>query len=148
VIVSPDETRELAEAVILDHDGRPRNFGTVENATHQAEGYSPLCGDRYTVSLRLESDLIQEVQFHGFGCAISKSSASIMTVQVMGRTAEAALDRLGQLERALNGQSTSDLGDLAYLVGVRDFPTRAKCALLPWRALVAALRGETAVQVL
>jgi nitrogen fixation NifU-like protein len=147
VIGIPDETRELAEAVILDHDARPRNFGTVANATHRAEGYSPLCGDRYTVSLCLRGDRIQEVQFHGFGCAMSKSSASIMTEQIVGGTVAAALDRLALLEGALLGRSEGDLGDLVHLLGARDYPTRAKCALLPWRALEAALKGESAVQV-
>ena len=148
MIVFPDEARALAEAVILDHDGRPRNFGTVEHATHMAEGYSPFCGDRYTVSLRLTDAVIQDVQFHGFGCAISKSSASIMTDQIKGETTEAALKRLAALERALLGHPEEDLGDLSHLLGVREYPTRAKCALLPWRALEAALKGEAAVQVL
>lgn len=147
MIASPDETRELAEAVILDHDGRPRNFGWVENATHRAEGYSPLCGDRYTISLRLEADVIQDVRFHGFGCAISKSSASIMTEQIKGGTTQTALGRLALLESALMGQPSDELGELAHLLGVREFPTRAKCALLPWRALEAALRGGPDVQV-
>ncbi len=148
MIVFPDEVRELAEAVILDHDGRPRNFGTVEDATHQAEGYSPLCGDRYSVSLRLQSNVVREVRFHGFGCAVSKSSASIMTEQIKGGTVEAALNRLALLEGALRGRSAVDLGDLAHLLGVREYPTRAKCALLPWRALEAALAGRNRVEVL
>ncbi|NNE68807.1 MAG: SUF system NifU family Fe-S cluster assembly protein [Rhodothermales bacterium] len=143
--------RETAEAVILDHDSRPRNFGSLDSATHSAEGYSPLCGDRYVVALRLADGCIESIRFDGFGCAISKASASMMTELVSGETPAAVLTRLRGLRHALTGPAGEfdgeALGDLACLLGVREYPTRAKCALLPWRALEAALDGRPRVEV-
>lgn len=149
-LAEPD--RELAEAVILDHDARPRNFGKLGGASHQAEGYSPLCGDRYSVALRLEDDQIVEVRFEGFGCAISKASASMMTELVNGQSSSAAVALLEGLEQALMQpggvtlEALDDLGELRYLLGVREYPTRVKCALLPWRTLQASLEGRTHVE--
>jgi len=137
------ELRELYQEVILDHNKHPRNFGEIEGADRHAEGYNPLCGDRLTVYLNLEKDVITEAAFQGSGCAISKASASLMTDAVKGKTvAEARLlfDRFhAMITNSANENSESQVGKLAVLAGVRDYPMRVKCAILAWHALRAAV---------
>ena len=137
------DLRELYQEVILDHNKHPRNFGEIEGADRHAEGYNPLCGDRLTVYLNLEKDVIIEVAFQGSGCAISKASASLMTDAVKGKTvAEARLlfDRFhAMITNSANENSESQVGKLAVLAGVRDYPMRVKCAILAWHALRAAV---------
>ena len=136
------ELRELYQEVILDHNKHPRNFGEIEGADRHAEGYNPLCGDRLTVYLNLEKDVITEAAFQGSGCAISKASASLMTDAVKGKTvAEARLlfDRFhAMITNSANENFESQVGKLAVLAGVRDYPMRVKCAILAWHALRAA----------
>jgi nitrogen fixation NifU-like protein len=142
------ELRDLYQEVILDHSKRPKNFGELAGANRQAEGYNPLCGDRETVYVRLEDDVLKEVGFRGQGCAISTASASMMTESVKGRTraeAEALFDRFHDLITGKNDGSRPgrpELGKLAVFSGVREFPVRIKCATLPWHTLKAALAGE------
>ena len=137
------DLRELYQEVILDHNKHPRNFGEIEGSDRHAEGYNPLCGDRLTVYLNLEKDVITEVAFQGSGCAISKASASLMTDAVKGKTvAEARLlfDRFhAMITNNANENSESQIGKLAVLAGVRDYPMRVKCAILAWHALRAAV---------
>jgi nitrogen fixation NifU-like protein len=137
------DLRELYQEVILDHNKYPRNFGEIEGSDRHAEGYNPLCGDRLTVYLNLEKDVITEVAFQGSGCAISKASASLMTDAVKGKTvAEARLlfDRFhAMITNNANENSESQIGKLAVLAGVRDYPMRVKCAILAWHALRAAV---------
>lgn len=137
------ELRELYQEVILDHNKHPRNFGEIEGADRHAEGYNPLCGDRLTVYLNLEKDVITEAAFQGSGCAISKASASLMTDAVKGKTvAEARLlfDRFhAMITNSANENFESQVGKLAVLAGVRDYPMRVKCAILAWHALRAAV---------
>jgi nitrogen fixation protein NifU and related proteins len=134
----------LYQQVILDHYRRPRNVGPLVDA-HHADGHNPLCGDRVTVYVSLSGLFVAEATFEGSGCAICVASASLMTESVRGRTV-AEVDRLaGQvhdLVAAAPGAPVSDLGALAALAGVRQFPVRAKCALLPWRALSAAIHEQ------
>ena len=146
------ELRELYQEVILDHSKRPRNFGEPAGANRRAEGYNPLCGDRETVFVRLEDDLLKDVGFRGAGCAISTASASMMTEAVKGRTraeAEALFERFHDLITGRDGHTGAaapELGKLAVFSGVREFPVRVKCATLPWHTLRAALAGaETTV---
>jgi nitrogen fixation NifU-like protein len=146
------DLRELYQEVILDHSKRPRNFGEPAGANRRAEGYNPLCGDRETVYVRLESDVLEDVGFRGSGCAISTASASMMTESLKGRTreeAEALFERFHDLITGSNGESDgprAELGKLAVFSGVREFPIRVKCATLPWHTLKAALDGaETTV---
>lgn len=146
------DLRELYQEVILDHSKRPRNFGELAGANRQAEGYNPLCGDRETVYVRLEGDVLEDVGFRGSGCAISTASASIMTESLKGRTrteAETLFERFHDLITGSNGESDgprAELGKLAVFSGVREFPVRVKCATLPWHTLKAALDGaETTV---
>jgi nitrogen fixation NifU-like protein len=141
------ELRELYQEVILDHSKRPRNFGELPGANRSAEGYNPLCGDRETVFVRLEDDVLEDVGFRGAGCAISTASASMMTDAVKGRTraeAEALFERFHRLITGQDGEKEGgapELGKLAVFSGVREFPVRVKCATLPWHTLKAALAG-------
>jgi nitrogen fixation protein NifU and related proteins len=142
------DLRDLYQEVILDHNKRPRNFRAMNDASAHAEGYNPLCGDRVTVYVRLSGDRIEDVSFEGSGCAISKASASLMTDSVKGQTTGEA-DALFRAFQALvtAGPSTSvasaDVGKLEVLAGVRDYPSRIKCATLAWHALRAAVQGGT-----
>src|SRR4030095_1891552 len=132
------------QEVILDHSKRPRNFGELAGANRRAEGYNPLCGDRETVFVRLEDDMLKDVGFRGTGCAISTASASMMTDSVKGKTraeAEALFERFHELITGRDGSvnASPELGKLAVFSGVREFPVRVKCATLPWHTLKAAL---------
>jgi nitrogen fixation NifU-like protein len=141
------ELRELYQEVILDHSKRPRNFGELPGANRSAEGYNPLCGDRETVFVRLEDDVLEDVGFRGAGCAISTASASMMTEAVKGRTRAEAEALFARFHRLITGQDgekergAPELGKLAVFSGVREFPVRVKCATLPWHTLKAALAG-------
>jgi nitrogen fixation NifU-like protein len=133
---------ELYQEVILDHNRRPRNFRVLEHATHQAEGYNPLCGDRLNLFLELDGDRIADVGFQGSGCAISKASASMMTDCVKGAAvadARALFERFHRMVTTPPDQEVEDLGKLSALAGVREFPVRVKCASLAWHTLKAAL---------
>ena len=134
------ELRELYQEVILDHNRRPRNFGALPSANHQAEGYNPLCGDKVTVFLDLQDGRIQDVAFQGAGCAISTASASLMTEALKGKTAEEAREIFHDFQGLVTkGEDSEDLGKLAVFAGVREFPMRVKCATLAWHTLLAAL---------
>ncbi len=134
--------RELYQEVILDHNRRPRNFGALPAANHQAEGYNPLCGDQVTVLLDLVDGRIRDLAFQGSGCAISTASASLMTEALKGRTAEEARALFNDFHGLVTtgeGEGSEDLGKLAVFSGVREFPMRVKCATLAWHTLLAAL---------
>jgi nitrogen fixation NifU-like protein len=136
---------ELYQEVILDHNRRPRNFHTLADASHSAEGYNPLCGDRLTLYLKVSGDTIEDVSFQGAGCAISKASASLMTDAVKGRTtgeARALFERFHRMVTTPPDQPVEELGKLSSLAGVREFPVRVKCASLAWHTLKAAFDNE------
>jgi len=141
------DPRELYQQVILEHNKKPRNFGTLEACTHHAEGHNPLCGDELYLTLIVENGLVQDIKFKGSGCAIDVASASLMTGAVKGRPvaeAEAMAEQFrgmvrGELEP---GTQTPLLGKLTLFSGVKDLPSRVKCAVLPWATLHAALKGE------
>ena len=146
-----DDLRELYQELILDHYKRPRNFRIPADATHQADGDNPLCGDRITVYLKLAEDAIREIGFQGAGCAICTAAASIMTESVKGKS-QADVGRLFQAYHDVvtgnkkekgkgkdGGNNTPALGKLAAFAGVSEFPIRIKCATLPWHTLRAAL---------
>lgn len=139
----------LYQDMILDHNRSPQNYHRMENANRQVEGHNPLCGDRLTVWLRMEGDLIQDAAFQGSGCAISKASASLMTTAVKGKTrseAEALFERFRRLVTgALDPAEAKTLGKLAVFSGVSEYPVRVKCASLSWHALKAALEGPNTV---
>jgi len=140
------DVRELYQQVIVDHHRKPRNFRRLEHPTARAEGYNPLCGDRVAVELELAGDAIRDIAFQGAGCAISTASASMMTAALKGKSvaeAEATVDRFhAMLTGAGDAQATAALGKLAAFAGVQEFPSRIKCATLPWHAARAALSGQ------
>jgi nitrogen fixation NifU-like protein len=141
------ELQELYQEVILDHNRRPRNFRVLEGG-RKADGYNPLCGDRLTVYLHVENDVITNISFQGSGCAISKASASLMTESVKGQTV-AEVDRLfkqfQQMITAPPDSPANQLGKLTALAGVRQFPIRVKCASLAWHTLRAAMDARDEV---
>ena len=136
------ELKDLYRDVILDHNKRPRNFGKLAEANACADGHNPLCGDRLTVCLKLDGDRVEDVRFEGKGCAISTASASLMTEAIKGKD-RATIDNLFTKVHTLlteqNAVASPDLGKLAALSGVREFPARVKCASLCWHTLNAAL---------
>ncbi|MBV9852860.1 MAG: SUF system NifU family Fe-S cluster assembly protein [Armatimonadetes bacterium] len=139
------ELRELYQEVILDHNKRPRNFRTLPEADHMAEGHNPLCGDNVTVYLQMDGDVIRDISFQGSGCAISKASASLMTTELKGKTqaeAEVIFQRFHDLVTGGMDDVQEDdetLGKLAVFSGVREYPARVKCASLAWHTLHSAL---------
>jgi nitrogen fixation protein NifU and related proteins len=139
------DLNDLYQEVILDHNRRPRNFHALADASHSAEGYNPLCGDRLTLYLKLADGTIEDVAFQGAGCAISKASASMMTDALKGRTvaeANALFDRFHRMVTTPPEQAVEDMGKLSSLAGVREFPVRVKCASLAWHTLKAAMNNE------
>ena len=142
------DLNDLYQEVILDHNKRPRNFRTIEGASHQAEGHNPLCGDRLSLYLTVDDGRIADVAFVGSGCAISKASASLMTDAVKGQPLTEVLDMFERFHRMVTtppDQTVENLGKLSVLAGVREFPVRVKCASLAWHTLKAALDRETTV---
>ena len=147
------DLRELYQEVILDHTKNPRNYRPLADATVKADGNNPLCGDRVTVYLRMDGDRIVDVSFQGQGCAISKSSASIMTESVKGKTkaeAEALFDRFHEMITGQPGSPADQktLGKLAVFQGVSEFPLRVKCASLAWHTPKSALERKADVVTL
>jgi nitrogen fixation NifU-like protein len=139
------ELRDLYQEIILEHSKTPRNFRAMEAANRHAEGYNPLCGDHYTVFLEVAGDTIRDISFQGSGCAISKSSASMMSQALKGKTTAQAEELFSQFHRIITGDEGADgssLGKLEVFAGVANFPTRIKCATLAWHTLQAALHGE------
>jgi nitrogen fixation NifU-like protein len=142
------DLKDLYRDVILDHNRKPRNFGRLEPSDAQADGFNPLCGDRLSVFVRLDGDRIEDLRFEGKGCAISTASASLMTEAVKGksRAAVAALfERIHTLLTSQDAPPSQDLGKLAALSGVREYPARVKCATLCWHTLNAALADGATV---
>ena len=142
------ELDSLYQEILLDHYRRPRNFGALADPDRAAEGDNPLCGDRVRVEVRLDGERLAEVGFTGSGCAISTASASIMTELVRGHSESEARELCARFQSALTGGSAPEalveLGELAALGGVREFPMRVKCATLAWHTLRAALVGGKA----
>lgn len=136
------ELSDLYQEVILDHNRRPHNFRVIDGATAKQEGYNPLCGDRLTLYLTLDGDVITDVAFQGQGCAISKASASLMTDAIKGKTVAEARDLFEHFHAMITSDTATqaeDLGKLSVLAGVREFPTRIKCASLAWHTMKAAV---------
>lgn len=137
------ELRDLYQQVIVDHGKRPRNFHKLVSATHHAEGFNPLCGDRVDIHVEIEDGTIQDLSFEGVGCAISTASTSMMTGMMKGRSVEDAR-RLFRCFHCMVTNNPGDmedvgLGKLTVFAGVREYPARVKCATLGWHTLIAAL---------
>ena len=140
------DTKSLYQEVILDHNRKPRNFGTLAHASHHAKGHNPLCGDHLSLELNLEGERIAAIAFEGESCAICKASASMMTANVKGKTTQEAETMVQEFRDMATGQldtakQAHHLGRLTVFAGVRDLPTRVKCAILPWHTLHAALHS-------
>ncbi|HXH50646.1 MAG TPA: SUF system NifU family Fe-S cluster assembly protein [Terriglobia bacterium] len=142
------DLKGLYQEVILDHSKKPRNYRVLEGADHHAEGYNPLCGDRVTVYVKVENGRISDLSFQGSGCAISTSSASLLTEALKGKTIEEADALFEKFHALVTGEANGNLaegaslGKLAVFSGVAEFPVRVKCATLAWHTLRSALKGE------
>jgi len=140
-----DELQELYREVILDHNRNPRNFGELADATRVVAGVNPLCGDKMTLYVKVGGGKIEDIRFQGTGCAISVASSSLMTERVKGLPVGAALELFDKVHHLLTGprdhEPAADLDKLAALGGVREYPSRVKCATLAWHALIAAMDG-------
>lgn len=137
-----EELNELYQSIILDHNNRPRNYGILESFTHSKEGYNPLCGDKVSVFLTLDEGRIQKIGFEVASCAICKASASIMTELLDGKLIQEAEKMHNYIREILSANSNLEVdlsidGELAVFAGVRKFPARVKCALLPWDTVMS-----------
>ena len=145
------EQAELYQQVILEHNKKPRNFKKMDNATHVAEGYNPLCGDHLWIYLNVNKDnIIDEVSFEGSGCAISKASASMMTTSLKGKTVAESKELFTQFHKLITGELKPDrdsntLGKLAIFSGIWQYPSRVKCAILSWHTMNGALEKQKSV---
>lgn len=144
------ELSDLYQEVILEHNKNPRNFREIADASSQADGKNPLCGDALRVYVSLDGDTVTDVAFKGSGCAISKASASMMTQAVKGKTKAEAEHIFDEFHKMVTGDldietDDNDLGKLKIFAGVLEFPARVKCASLSWHTLNAALHGEDTV---
>ncbi|MFK7896921.1 MAG: Fe-S cluster assembly sulfur transfer protein SufU [Myxococcota bacterium] len=143
-----EDLRELYQATILGHNKKPRNFRVMDDATHEADGHNPLCGDQLTLYARVDaSGNVEEVTFQGSGCAISKASASLMTDFVKGKSTEQVHSDFEHFHELVTSAPSEEpklegLGKLAVFAGVREYPMRVKCATLAWHALREALAGD------
>ena len=142
------DLRELYQEVILDHNKHPRNFKVLDEADRTAEGYNPLCGDRLTLYLHMDGDVIRDITFQGSGCAISKASASLMTEGIKGKTIEQGRRLFAQFHELVTADAEAtpnvdELGKLSVFAGVRVYPARVKCAILAWHTLRAAFESKT-----
>jgi nitrogen fixation NifU-like protein len=138
------ELNDLYRDVILDHNRQPRNFGALDPADASVEGFNPMCGDHLTLRLRLNQDTISDIRFEGQGCAISTASASLMTEAVKGKSRGEALKLFERVHQLLTDDAAppaDELGKLAALSGVREYPARVKCASLCWHTLASALKS-------
>jgi nitrogen fixation NifU-like protein len=141
-----EDLRDLYQEVIFDHNRNPRNFRIMENADRTVEGFNPLCGDRLTLFLKLNGDVIADASFQGSGCAISTASVSLMTEIIKGKTQQEAEQLFDTFHKMTTGKDEDiqleAVGKLAVLAGVREYPARVKCATLAWHTLDAALKNQ------
>ncbi len=139
---------DLYQQVILDHNRKPRNFGTLKPCSHQSEGFNPICGDHLKVYANVEGDIVQNITFDGDGCAICKASASMMTMAIKGNSTAEAKQKFDEFHKLVLGQlkpdtDTHTLGKLAIFSGIWKYPSRVKCAALAWHTMNAALDGQS-----
>ena len=145
-----EDLRDLYQEVIMDHYRSPRNSGSLDDATAEARGNNPLCGDRISVQVRVKGDCIVDLRYQARGCAISVASASMMSERLKGVSIAEAERQFSEFMQRMTGPEVSgngEIDELSALMGVRAFPTRVKCATLPWHAAVAALNGDATNEV-
>jgi nitrogen fixation NifU-like protein len=141
-----DMLRELYQEVIIDHNRNPHNYRNMPEANYHADGYNPLCGDKVHLYLKVENEVIQDAAFQGEGCAISTASASIMTDLLRGKSIAQAKQLFEDFHDLVTDKQVADieqLGKLAVLAGVKDYPVRVKCATLAWHTFLAALQNKS-----
>jgi nitrogen fixation NifU-like protein len=138
-----EDFRDFYNQMIVDHSNKPRNFHLLEGANHSAQGHNPICGDNIILYINLDGDLIKDISFTGSGCALSTASASMLTEFAKGKT-KADVEKMFSRMRDLitTGNVTGDFGKLSVFSAVHQRPERVKCAILPWHAVMAALKGE------
>lgn len=137
----PDDLNELYQEVILDHSKNPKNYAPLDDANRMAQGRNPVCGDQVTIFMNVEEGVIKDITFQGSGCAISKAAASMMTSSLKGKSiaeAKTLFDKVQEIVTTGEG-NLDEVGKLAAFAGVHKFPARVKCAMLPWRAAIAAM---------
>ena len=144
------DPRELYQQVIIEHNKKPRNYGDLEACTHHAHGLNPLCGDDIVLKVVVRDGIVEEVRFTGEGCAISKASSSLMTVNIKGKTVAEAEQMVAEFRGMIRGTldtavDPNILGKLSLFQNVKNLPSRVKCAVLPWATLHSALHGEEIV---
>ena len=144
------DPRELYQQVIIEHNKKPRNYGDLEPCTHHAHGLNPLCGDDIVLKVLVEDGIVRDIRFLGEGCAISKASSSLMTVNVKGKPVAEAEQMVAEFREMIRGTldtavDPNILGKLSLFQNVKNLPSRVKCAVLPWATLHSALRGEEIV---
>lgn len=142
-----DEFQELYQEIILDHNRSPRNYRKMDDSTHILEGRNPLCGDHYTIYLKVKDDVIEDVSFEGSGCAISKASASVMSTTIKGKTIAEAEEYFEIFHKLVTGEADAEeyfekAGKIAAFSGVSEFPVRVKCASLAWHTMHNALENR------
>ncbi len=141
--------QSIYQEVILDHNRKPRHYGSLEYPTHHALGHNPLCGDKIHVDLKIQNEIIDQIAFHGESCAICKASCSMMASTVKGKSRQEAETLVQEFRKMLvsgaDAESLEHLGRLKVLAGVRELPTRVKCAILPWHTLHAAMNSVISV---
>ena len=141
------DLRSLYQEIILEHNKKPRNFKRLDDANRTLDGYNPLCGDHYTLYLKIENEIIVDIAFQGAGCAISKASASVMTTLLKGKNVTEAVSMFETFHQLITGElkdiSYETLGKLAAFAGVSEFPARVKCASLAWHTMRNALDAKT-----
>ena len=141
-----EDLRDLYQEVIFDHNRNPRNFRIIENADRKVDGFNPLCGDRLTLFLKLNGEVIEDASFQGSGCAISTASVSLMTEIIKGKTQAEAEELFETFHKMTTGKDEEiqlkAVGKLAVLAGVREYPARVKCATLAWHTLDAAIKNQ------
>ena len=142
-----DEFRELYQEIILEHNRSPRNYRKMDDCTHVLEGRNPLCGDHYTIYLKVKDNVIEDVSFEGSGCAISKASASVMSTTIKGKTIDEANEYFEIFHKLVTGEADAEeyidkAGKIAAFSGVSEFPVRVKCASLAWHTMHNALENK------
>jgi nitrogen fixation NifU-like protein len=145
-----NDFQDLYQDIVMDHNRRPRNYGELQDFTKSSEGFNPLCGDQLTLYVKLKNGILENISFTGVGCAISKSSASMMTEHIKGKSVAEAIVVFGAFRDMLTDNVRSDfptdiLEDLEIFSGVSQFPTRIKCATLCWHTLNSALSEQNIV---
>ena len=141
------ELRELYQQVILDHNKSPRNYRVIEHPSHYCDGHNPLCGDTIHLYLNVEEGIVKDISFQGSGCAISKASASLMSSIVKGKKVDEVKEIFENFQKMITGKMEEEadiesLGKLAVLAGVKEFPSRVKCASLAWHTLMNAIENK------